>query len=172
MKKSILISLLSIAVSTFSLCGCGNKVTEELDVYKASMETFFENIAYLDTQINALDGHNDSDVDQLLSYLDTLDQQMIQLADLAVPEDFANVDDLADEASQNMTMAVSYFHQAYEGESFNQNYADAAFEYYSRANLRINYIIKILHGEEITDPNVVYTIEDDDAPEEETPAKE
>ena len=172
MKKRIITSLLAVMISAASLSGCGNKTTEELDVYKASMETFFENIAYLDTQINALDGQSDSDVTQLLGYLDTLDQQMAQLAALEVPEDFANVDELADGASQNMTMAVSYFHQAYEGESFNQNYADAAFEYYSRANLRINYIIKILHGEEITDPNVVYTIEDDDTPADETPSEE
>ena len=172
MKKNILVSILAIAISAFFLCGCGNKATEELDVYKASMETFFDNIAYLDAEINALDGQSDSDVEKLLNYLDTLDQQMVQMSELEVPEEFANVDELADEASQNMTMAVSYFHQAYEGETFNQNYADAAFEYYSRATLRINYIIKILHGEEITDPNVVYTIEDDDAPEEEAPAEE
>ena len=85
MKKNILVSILAIAISAFSLCGCGNKATEELDVYKASMETFFDNIAYLDAEINALDGQSDSDVEKLLNYLDTLDQQMVQMSELEVP---------------------------------------------------------------------------------------
>ena len=64
-----------------------------------------------------------------------------------------------------MNMAVDYYHQAYDGDTFNQNYADAAFEYYSRANLRLNYILMILHGEKITDENVVYTMESDEETE-------
>lgn len=64
-----------------------------------------------------------------------------------------------------MSMAVSYYHQAYEAETFNQNYADAAYEYYTRANTRLGYILQILHGEEILDENVKYIVDDSDSEE-------
>ncbi len=151
-----------LIISLFLLTGCGSsEATQELSTYQASMETFCDNIAYLNDEINALDGSGESDTQNLLSYLDTLDEQFLQMSELEVPEEFVNVDELADEASENMSMAVSYYHQAYEADPFNQNYADAAFEYYTRANVRLGYILQILHGEEIQDENVKYVTDDD-----------
>lgn len=126
------------------------------------MNTFCDNISYIDNQINALDGTGESDVETLLKHLDTLDNQFSQMAELTVPDEFATVDSLADEASQNMSMAVSYYHQAYEADVFNSNYADAAYEYYTRANIRLGYILQILHGEEIKAENVKYIIDSED----------
>lgn len=165
MKKTFLMISLLLSISIFCLTGCSNKTTQELAVYQASMETFCDNITYLNGEINKLDGSGENDIHELLSHLDTLNDQFAQLAELSVPEQFENVADLASEASENMNMAVEYYHQAYEGEKFNQNYADAAFEYYSRANLRLNYILRILHGETITDENVVYTTETEETSE-------
>ena len=82
------------------------------------------------------------------------------MAELEVPEQFSAVDDLADEASENMRQAVSYFHMAYEAEEFMPNYEEAAREYYERANLRIQYIIMLLHGEIPEGENITYTEED------------
>lgn len=129
------------------------------------MTTFCDNISYIHDQINGLDGTGESDVEDLLKNLDTLNEQFSQMAELTVPEKFAAAENLADEASENMNMAVSYYHQAYESETFNQNYADAAYEYYTRANTRLGYILQILHGEEITDENVKYIMEDSDSAE-------
>lgn len=129
------------------------------------MTTFCDNISYIDAQINALDGTGESDVEDLLKNLDTLNDQFLQMAELAVPEEFATVENLADEASENMNMAVTYYHQAYESDAFNQNYADAAYEYYTRANTRLGYILQILHGEEILDENVKYIMEDSEQEE-------
>ena len=165
MKKTFLMISLLLSISIFCLTGCSNETTQELAVYQASMETFCDNITYLNGEINKLDGSGENDIHELLSHLDTLNDQFAQLAELSVPEQFENVADLASEASENMNMAVEYYHQAYEGEKFNQNYADAAFEYYSRANLRLNYILRILHGETITDENVVYTTETEETTE-------
>lgn len=165
LKKSILITAFLFCISMFGLTGCSNEATQELAVYQTSMETFCNNIAYLNGEINELDGSGENDVHELLGHLDTLKDQFAQLAELSVPEQFENVADLASEASENMNMAVDYYHQAYDGDTFNQNYADAAFEYYSRANLRLNYILMILHGEKITDENVVYTMESDEETE-------
>ena len=70
------------------------------------------------------------------------------------------VDNLADEASENMRQAVSYFHMAYEAEEFNPNYEEAAREYYQRANIRLQYIVMLLHGEIPEGEGITYTEED------------
>lgn len=161
MKKYAILSILLVLFAALAMTGCGKNDTEqELNSYQASMTTFCNNVAYLDEQINALDGTGESDVEELLKYLDTLNEQFAQMAKLPVPEEFATVDNLADEASENMNMAVSYYHEAYASTPFNKNYSDAAFEYYTRANLRIGYILQILHGEEIIDENVKYITDD------------
>lgn len=166
MNKRLKPFILSVLLTIFLLTGCGKSGgTNELSTYQASMNTFCDNISYMNDQINALDGTGESDVKTLLKHLDTLDDQFSQMADLNVPDEFATVDSLADEASQNMSMAVSYYHQAYDSDTFNPNYADAAYEYYTRANVRLGYILQILHGEEIVDERVKYIMDD------ETPAE-
>ncbi|RKJ45607.1 hypothetical protein D7X98_06885 [bacterium 1XD8-76] len=145
------------------LTGCGSEAADELGTYQASMDTFCENISYLNDQINALDGTGESDVETLLGHLDTLDEQFAQMAELTVPDKFATIDNLADEASENMSMAVSYYHEAYDSGTYNPTYGDAAYEYYTRANVRLGYILQILHGEEILDDNVRYISDEDDS---------
>lgn len=150
-----------LIISALLLCGCGkSEDTMELEVYRASIETFCENVAYIDSEMNKLDGSNSSDVKTLLSYLDTLEDQFLQLSELEAPEEFSVADDLADSAYENMSMAVSYYHQAYEDELFNQNYADAALEYYTRATSRVQSILQLLRGEEIQDEHITYTTEE------------
>lgn len=168
MKKHALPILFSALLLTFSITGCGkNESTNELSVYRASMETFCDNIVYLNDKINSLDGSDVSDVDKLLENLDTLNDQFSQMAELEVPDEFELVEDLADNASENMNMAVTYYHQAYESTPFSQNYADAAYQYYTRANQRLGYILQILHGEEIQDENIKYVPGDEEEENEE-----
>lgn len=164
MRKQILPLLLSVLLTVLTATGCGKSDgADELSTYQASMTTFCDNISYINDQINALDGTRESDVEDLLKNLDTLNDQFTQMAELTVPDKFAIVEDLADGASENMNMAVSYYHEAYESEVFNPNYADAAYEYYTRANTRLGYILQILHGEEISDENVKYITEDSES---------
>lgn len=139
------------------LAGCGKD--EALDVYQKDMETFFEHMAEFDENMNAIDVGQEDYVAQLLSYLDALDAEVAWMAELEVPEQFSAVDNLADEASENMRQAVSYFHMAYEAKEFMPNYEEAAREYYKRANLRIQYIIMLLHGEIPEGDNITYTEE-------------
>lgn len=175
MKRHILPFILSASLAASLLTGCGSDTADELSTYQASMNTFCDNISYINDQINALDGTGESDVETLLNNLDTLDDQFSQMAELTVPDEFATIDNLADEASENMSMAVSYYHEAYDSGTFNPNYADAAYEYYTRANVRLGYILQILHGEEIVDDNVRYIMDDETAEPEsdpEAPAEE
>lgn len=139
------------------LTGCGED--DALDAYQADMETFFGHIEEFDENINAIDVGQEDYVAQLLEYLDALNEEVAWMAELEVPEQFSVVDNLADEASENMGQAVSYFHMAYEGEEFNPNYEEAAREYYERANIRIQYIVMLLHGEIPEGEDITYTEE-------------
>lgn len=132
-----------------------------MGAYQADMESFFEHVAEFDENMNAIDVGQEDYVAQLLDYLDALDAEVAWMAELEVPEQFSVVDNLADEASENMRQAVSYFHMAYEAEEFNPNYEEAAREYYKRANVRIQYIIMLLHGEIPEGEGITYTEEND-----------
>ncbi len=127
------------------MTGCGEY--PEMDSYKENMNQFFENISYYDTAINSIDPDSDSAASELLSLLDSMAVSFSQMAELPVPDVFVGVEELADEASEYMNTAVSLYHQAFEEETFNEFIADAAKENYDRANLRLQYIISILHGE-------------------------
>ena len=139
------------------LTGCGKD--EALDEYQANMETFFNDIAEINDNMNAIDVTGDGYIDELLDYLDALDEEVAWMAELEVPEEFSAVDSLADQASENMSQAVSYYHLAYEGEEYNVDMESAASEYYDRANTIIQYIITILHGEIPEGEGVTYTEE-------------
>lgn len=142
----------------FLLAGCGKD--QKLEDYQSDMETFFEHISEINDNMNAIDTSQEDYVMQMLEYLDALDTEIAWMAELAVPEQFSAVESLADEASENMEMAVSYYHMAYEGETYDANLEQTAREYYDRANARIQYIITIFHGEIPEGEGVVYTEED------------
>ena len=138
-------SLCAICLFTFLLIGCGKD--ETLDEYYTNMETFFNDIAEIHDNMESIDVSTDNYMEEWLGYLDSLDEEVAWMAELEVPEEFSSVDSLADQASENMTQAVSYYHLAYEGEEYNADMESAAGEYYKRANTIIQHIIDILHGE-------------------------
>ncbi len=145
-KKAIFI-VVSLLWTLFILTGCSSGTDDaDLASYKANMEQFFTNVETIDNAINGLDPMEDGSERKLLEYLDALELTFSQMASLEVPEVFAGVPEYAQDASDCMKQAVSYYHDAYEGE-FNASYADAAFQYYERANTDVKEIIKILHGD-------------------------
>ena len=144
------------------LCGilitaCGQD--EELTAYQEDMNTFFEHIASYHEGMNAIDASAPDAKDQLLSYMDQLQAEFTWMAELTVPDAFSAVDSLADEADENMQQAVALYHSAYETDVFDEPTAQAAREYYDRANIRIQYIISILHGEIPEGEGITYTEE-------------
>ncbi len=144
------------------LCGilitaCGQD--EELTAYQEDMNTFFEHIASYHEGMNAIDASAPDAKEQLLSYLDQLQAEFTWMAELTVPDAFSAVDSLADEADENMQQAVALYHSAYETDVFDEPTAQAAREYYDRANIRIQYIISILHGEIPEGEGITYTEE-------------
>lgn len=160
-KGTALSSFLLFFLLIFTLTGCGKDPA--IESYKANMNQFFENVKVFDSSINAIDPNSETAVGDLLALLDAMDTSFEQMASLEVPEGFPGVDVLADEASMYMKEAVSYYHLAYEGESFNANLEDVARQNYERANVRLQYIVSILHGDI---PEEIYTYDDETDSEE------
>lgn len=156
-KKAVTRCLTAIFTiySCLTLTGCGN--TEEFDIYRMNMEQFFENVQIFDSSINSLDPESDTAVSDLLSLLDSMEKSFSQMASLEVPDGFPGVADLASEASEYMSEAVSYYHQAFEGDEYDPALADVAKQNYDRANLRLQYIVSIFHGDI---PEEIYIYED------------
>lgn len=137
-----------MAAAVLCLSGCSETNTEkELADFSSSISAFTTVIKNVNEQINEIDTSSEDASEQLLEILDELDTEFQELAGLAVPEQYKSIESLADEASTNMTNAVSYYHSAYEAEDFNEQDAEIAYEYYTRAMTRVQYIGYILVGE-------------------------
>ena len=149
--------ILTTLLFAFLLTACGEN--EELTAYQEDMNTFFERASEYNDKMNAIDRESDTAVIELLGYLDAFAEDIQWMAELEVPEQFSAVESLADEADENMKEAVALFHTAYDGETYDEGSEQAALEYYSRTNIRIQYIITILHGEIPEGEGVTYTEE-------------
>lgn len=158
LKKKINCLLIGLFVSLLTV-GCGS-TDAELDAYKTEMETFFTQVADLNDGINEIDASSETANEDMLAYLDQLNTAFSDMASYTVPDEFAAVTNLATEASENMNKAVNLYHDVLGSETFNENTAEAAHEYYERANIRIQYIIQILHGEIPEGENVTYSYDD------------
>ena len=154
-QYSFIQKILPFILAAVMLSGCGKN--PEIENYKANMNQFFENIKTYDSAINGIDPNSETAVSDLLTLLDSMDNSFAQMASLEVPEGFPGVSELAVDASMYMSEAVSYFHQAYEGESFDASLEDIARQNYKFANVRLQYISTILHG---NIPEEIFTYED------------
>lgn len=129
------------------LAGCSNSDSEkELAAFSQSITNFSDYMTSMDEKISNLDYTKDSACEDLLSYLDGMNSAFSKLADMSVPEQYASIAPLADEASENMSQAVALYHSALE-DGFHKDDADVAYQYYTRAMMRISYIGTILQGE-------------------------
>lgn len=155
MRKCLIIGFCLFFTLLFTACG----QDEELTAYQEDMNTFFERAKEYNDKMNAIDSASDTAVIELLGYLDAFAEDIEWMAGLEVPNQFSAVESLADEADENMKEAVVLFHAAYEGDTFDEPSEQAAREYYDRTNIRLQYIITILHGEIPEGEGVTYTEE-------------
>lgn len=167
MKKAILLSVLFLF--TAMLTGCG-KTDDALDEYKAAMTEFTSHIEELVTSIDSIDLESETRTQEMLGYLDEMNDAFAEMSELTVPEQFANIDELADDASVNLSQAVSLYHEAFDHEDdYDPQLVDAALEYYNRAFKRLDYIGTILQGELPEDESITIIHEDESGSDEETP---
>lgn len=152
MKAKITAVLLTM-IGVFLLGGCGKD--DELDTFKEQMDSFCNTIVEIDSDMNAINADSEDAISLLLENLDKLDAAFLELAEYPVPDEFSYIETLADEASENMSQAVTLYHEAFSNNSYNEYTAGYAKEYYARAYKRVKYIITMLHGEMPEDENVI-----------------
>jgi hypothetical protein len=146
-------------------CGCGEKTNPEHVKFKNDVDNFCNSIAELDASINKIDATSDTATTQLLGYLDEVELRFKNFADLDFPAEFDYLENLADETSSYMSVAVEYYHNAFSNGSYNEYTAEYAQENYSRAIKRIKIIITFLKGETPDDTNVIISYEGSSAAE-------
>lgn len=143
--------LLAALLSAVCLSGCGNTSDEEKELasFSASVSEFTDYINESGEKINGLDINKKQSVTELLAILDDMDAEFAKFAEIDAPDIYESVETLANGASTNMSMAVSYYHSAYDADEFNADDADVAYQYYTRAMKNVKGIGYVLSGEEI-----------------------
>lgn len=144
MKNKIRSLIAGFLVPVF-LTACGED--PELTQFRNSIESFCTEISQIDTAINGIDASSDDAVTELLSCLDDLEKAFREFTELDFPEEFDYLEEIADQAGDYMSTAVSSYHDAYGENSYDESIAAYASENYSRAYKRIQIIITFLHGE-------------------------
>lgn len=140
--------LLVLGTLCITLSGCGeSKTSNELKEYRTQMETILGNISEINSNMNDIDESSEAAVEELLSYLDSLEGEFASMAELTAPSQFSSIDELADQAYDNMVTTNEMYHEAFSNSSYNEYVAEAALEYYERVNKRLQIIIQLLHGE-------------------------
>lgn len=150
--KNRLLLFVTVSLLSILICGCGED--QELTKFKREMDDLCSEVAEIDAGINAIDSQSETAKEELLDYLDQLDDSFKKLANISVPDEFSYITDLANDASAYMTEAVSLYHDAFSNNSYNEYTAQYAEAYYERAYVRLSYIITFLHGETPDDENV------------------
>lgn len=140
------------------LTGCGTDA--EVTAFKNEIDSFCTSVSELDESINSINAEDENASVVLLGYLDDLDAKFLELSEMEFPEDFAYLEPLADEAYSYMSQAVSSYHAAYEGESYDAEQAEYAQENSARAFKYVQYLLAYLHGE---DPSAAETAVDTSA---------
>lgn len=142
-KKKLLIGSL-IGLSMLTLVGCGKSAS--LSSYQDNMAAFSENIAAIDEKMNTIDAASENAVEELLECLNSMNEEFTNLAELEVPEQFASVETLADEAGSYMSEAVDLYKQVFSTTPYDEYSSVLADESYKRAMKRVQYIGEILQG--------------------------
>lgn len=155
MKKVLILVLLTACI----LSGCGKKNSEELDTYKTNMGDFYEKLSYYNKSINGIDPESEYAKDQLLQYIDEMNESYKSMATYEIPEEFEGISEIAAEAADYMQKADEYYHMAYDGE-FDENSEQLAGQYYERANSRVMVMLQVLHGEVPTGEGVIVTTQE------------
>ncbi len=145
MKNKKISVMTGILAATVLLAGCG--ANPEITQFKNDMNSFCENVAELDEAINNIDVESDNATTLALGYLDKLDIEFQNFAEMDFPEEYDYLESLADEAGSYMTEAVKSYHTLYEAENYDEDTATYARENSARAFKRVQVILDVLQGE-------------------------
>ena len=138
--------LLTVLILLLTLTGCKSARVRALEEYRLNMSRFFENVSAYDRTINAIDPQAENASEELLRNLDGLNAEFTAMASYPIPDDFASVSEITQDAADSMNTAVRMYHEAYAG-TFDAVKAAEARSYYLRAGKCVQIIVQVLHGE-------------------------
>lgn len=152
LKTKLLLFTITV-LFCFVHTGCGENPA--ISKFQNDIDAFCDQVAEIDAGINSIDSQSETASDELLYYLDRLDETFKGLSEISIPKDYAYMEQLTLEASSYMTTAVEAYHEAFEGDIFDESTAEYAKENYERAYKRVTVLLQLLRGEEVTGANVV-----------------
>ena len=138
--------LLTVFLMLLTLAGCKSARVRALEEYHLNMSRFFENVTAYDKTINAIDPNAENASEELLRNLDGLNAEFNTMASYPIPDDFASVSEITQDAANSRSNAVALYHEAYAG-TFDAVKAAEARSYYLRAGKCVQIIVQVLHGE-------------------------
>ena len=138
---------LIILCFTFALCLVGCRDDNSLDDYQEKMVLFYEQLNIYGHELNSLDPNAPDAITDMLYYLDGIALAIKEMVSYDVPEIFYGVRELSEQADEYMTEAVRLYQEAFLGDEYDDNIAQAAHANYERVNLRLRYIAEILRGD-------------------------
>ena len=124
---------------------CGKN--DELEAYKNSVNTFYNEIATTSASINAIDPTVPQASATLLNYLDMMNVSFQNFAAAEVPQDYIAAESLADNAATYMDAAASQYRQAFTATPYDVTMGAAAKANYDNAMRCVEYIGTLLMGE-------------------------
>ncbi len=152
MKRKLLLA----AACLLLLTGCGENPIEAK--FNGEINEFCDNVSALGQKIDAI-GVEAEELSlryassDLLTYLDAMEVEFLKFSNIDFPDEFNYLEDMADESATYMTEAVASYHKAYE-DTYNQSMEEYARENYARACKRMQVILALLRGEDVSDPNL------------------
>ena len=132
-----------IAALFLGSCGTDPALTQ----FKTDMDNFCANVAEINDSINKIDAGAENASTLALGYLDRLDKEFQDFAEMDFPKDYDYLEPLADEAGDYMSEAVKNYHIAYADGGYDAATAAYARENSARAFKRVQVILDVLHGE-------------------------
>lgn len=144
---------LCVMISIFQLIGCGKDNSQELNEYKASLETIYAKINTSVVSINEIDISVDGAESYMLTCIDQLVANVSELSSLADPVGYEKVGTLANEALSSITQCSSIYHSIYDAENYanyDETKATQAANFYSYTLTKLNEIGYALIGDSAT----------------------
>lgn len=147
MKRKIFSTLAGFfVIASLTACGTDPEITQ----FKIEMDEFCSSVAEINDSINNIDAEADNAASLALDYLDKLDKQFQDFAEMDFPKEYDYLEELADEAGAYMKEAVESYHAAYADDGYDEKTAAYARENSARAFKRVQVILDILHGKDPT----------------------
>ena len=138
-KKYSKILLVTCLILAMSLCIFGCK-KDDNSAYAEKVTEFYQKLSTYDAKINAIDSKaSDADA-KLLEILDQMDQEFKEFAALDTPASVPEAKEHANNASNCMSNAVSYYHEAFKGEKPDETALQNAKLQYENAFIEIKNV--------------------------------